>query len=1550
MKSNLYFFVLFLLILVGCGKTQPLKENLPEIKTPQALASCEELKIPKDIAFNGKFIYHLSKCVSNKTKTGEESLPGTLGLLDAMGISGLDKLTTLLLSNPKAPSISGRTEYPYLRTFLTLAERGSVVDGVLSPELFHERFELLQLTSEKLNPYWALNLILELNESGKLEKFLNTLAPLLLDGIDTQSLFAMVNQTLINPKMKDITLSIVDQVFENQGIYSPLKKLVMIEPTYSLSKETQEKCLANWLDPLPKGGSYDCLEGEEFVVLGKKETSKDRFERALDKLSDQDILNLSRLVSDISNDLITMESNERLAVLKKLSNGSRGVINIQEGPLRNLIGFLEFFAGEKDGIQNVKVSDLDEIMSGLKESIDVTGPDAVKALNQKMASSKLHNLVEQLMLNGGTVRGCHLVLPSLKKLDLYDPENFFKQLSLYILPNPECENGLSPVASYYFDTINRRIGLNKDCMGPDGNYYSESCLDEENFKNIQKKISEIDHRGLVQTLEPDSEVLKDLLLTTLKEVKVNLEKDPYYLHWLHFAEGKVGKNIIDFVIEKASTLENYNIISVANLDLLLSEHFVTRDILREDFLENILVKKVEDLKMVQDQFQDLFEGNRRGNDNALRLFSGAYFKGPLEDVLRANLYPELIDPAILEAFKGDDFRVAELLGRIRLEGILINNSRLTADDSELDFRLLGEKNRSIDHVFNYNPTNLSYVFKQVGFSKTPIQLKDILGQNYLRFDKILFDNPLNAINVKTSKGDEFDYWVKNILFTGIKKYGFWAPKFASPNQLDGLDLKFFNKTPYSSQKVREIALFYSKNFLFADALLPKDEGSYSFPRIRPEKFPNINLTRLRLPYENGAWNGHLAFFPNYLRGDNQLQTIGDLRLKFNILWEKDAYNNIPWNLLPSDKKNERDLDSNSFSPNSLEIIKTLSTLDLLTTNRKLKFMPFLGINKECTLPSQESSNCPITFLDTNGVNGETISGLTHYKEFVIRSFLVNYCPLLFRNDKVYQFSDSFYDLMYKNLKLDISQETLNSLCQDNRNLFEDLKDNTPSWYHERILTDIIKTGENPKLKKGLEGLGIHLKYYKNLGKYAHDPENFVRSILNSKGYLPPEYLVYYVRESRDHRGFHSVFPGMLNIYLNYLFNVSLGEGSKLDIALAHYGADVLVNEDLSQGMAQDFLVNTVIASQRAYPNRDANALELIFEILKNLTPRQLDAISALVAYPQDIESLSNFTGTYSIFLKFLMGQTPGGTFWQKPGSQALKQLMRQETVRAMVDLLKEFNLNEIRKGFRSLHGNLVKNIKTPQEAIKIVATSKDFLKDQFLSFNNKKTNAEEIEDTYKKIFFEIYNNLSTEDVNYLMDQMVREDLESFDGKKAKPFYLNNQALTYFAIKNIFKILDIYQSHFNEKQIKGKNDEHYFKNLVMSILLPTRGEDANKGLMALSRFLKEPQLGTWKDLFAPLLFKQPFQGIMLSVLKSASKIKIKDVKLGLDETGVLLPSTHNTLAYVNKRMEWKENTALEVIDSVGVFKRLSVPDNAVWEKQNQLLLNWLTQYEQLKYSL
>jgi hypothetical protein len=110
---------------------------------------------------------------------------------------------------------------------------------------------------------------------------------------------------------------------------------------------------------------------------------------------------------------------------------------------------------------------------------------------------------------------------------------------------------------------------------------------------------------------------------------------------------------------------------------------------------------------------------------------------------------------------------------------------------------------------------------------------------------------------------------------------------------------------------------------------------------------------------------------------------------------------------------------------------------------------------------------------------------------------------------------------------------------------------------------------------------------------------------------------------------------------------------------------------------------------------------------------------------------------------------------------------------------------------------------------------------------------------------------------------------------------------------------------------------------------------------------EPQLGTWKEVFAPFLFKQPFQGLFLNVLGALSKVDTKDVRLGLDETGILLPTTHNTLVYMHKRMEWNKNTAKEIIDSIDVFKRLSGPNKEIWDKQNDLLKNWLTQYDAVK---
>ena len=526
--------------------------------------------------------------------------------------------------------------------------------------------------------------------------------------------------------------------------------------------------------------------------------------------------------------------------------------------------------------------------------------------------------------------------------------------------------------------------------------------------------------------------------------------------------------------------------------------------------------------------------------------------------------------------------------------------------------------------------------------------------------------------------------------------------------------------------------------------------------------------------------------------------------------------------------------------------------------------------------------------------------------------------------------------------------TLNQLNTSNRNNFNELNHNIPYWYHENVLTNLYKLGENPKLKKGLAHLGASIKFFKAQKKYKASPEMVVREIINSKGFLPLNYLKYYVRHTRDHRGFLTVFPGAINTYQNYLFNLSLGFGPQIDDALARYGAGVKVNEDLTKGIVQDFLINDLIKKQMEYPNRDAAAVELIFKILHEIDDNQIDVLTGLVAYPQDIESLTSFTGTYSIFLRFLMNQVPPGKFWKQPGSIALKQLMRQENLRALTDIAGKFDFDEINRALKVLQKSIV-DIGDPVEGVEILRVVRDFLKEEFLSLHKDKGEGMVyifeglIRDIFEKVFF----SLSNDDLNKVFDVLVKDGLVDFKGEKAKSIMADFDFLNYFTLKNTHKLLETYQGHFENRPVVKEADENFFKNLASSLLAPFKIPGAIMGSRILTNLLEDERIGTFEGLLKPLLFEDEYQSKFLGVLKRLNKVTLKDVDKGLVESNILIPSTHHSLKFLRSNMIWRPDASEDVKYGVDSFFRLSSPGSELWEGNYSLLRNWLTQAKEVK---
>ena len=124
-----------------------------------------------------------------------------------------------------------------------------------------------------------------------------------------------------------------------------------------------------------------------------------------------------------------------------------------------------------------------------------------------------------------------------------------------------------------------------------------------------------------------------------------------------FAEGKVPVKVINHVISKVIDSGELSIEKIALLDMELENDPVAKEFLRDDFIENLLTKKIDDLKVVADNFSNIFNGDSVANKKALNIFSGAYFYGPLENFVSGGLYPLKMNAEVTNFFTDDKFRV-----------------------------------------------------------------------------------------------------------------------------------------------------------------------------------------------------------------------------------------------------------------------------------------------------------------------------------------------------------------------------------------------------------------------------------------------------------------------------------------------------------------------------------------------------------------------------------------------------------------------------------------------------------------------------------------------------------------------------------------------------------------------------------------------------------------------------------------------------------------------------------------------------------------------------
>ena len=1516
MKYSILSFLLLVLISCGANKgpqkfVSPQKVN----KSVDAQLACRELKIPADVKLNGRSLYYFPQCASNLID-GEESLAGTINVVRGMGQEGLENLSQLLKADPDGKK-STQDEYPLIKAMTVFIERGTFDQGGVSKSLIDERFGPFQDFLKEFNPFYVSHLLIQMSKSGALKDLLDQFSSF-VETVEMQSLFGLSHSCLTKQQLRNALIYSANRILNTENYYNSLKGILTLEDSITLNTPAQTSYLQDWKDPKYPGSEPVEFSASDIKGDDKPKNGAQRYQEFVDSLDDGEIKRAASFVSNILREFTELDSERRLSVIRKLYEGGTMAFMEQASFMRNLLALSDYFTNQ------VKISDFSEVIRAIKELIEYTGPVAIKSLNQKVGSAKLHSLAEELLINGGKVSGCgEQNFVGLKSVDLEDMEQLYQTLNTFLRPNAGCQHQLSPLAQFIINRVRTEVGIVDGC-NPEN--LEDPCFLDESVTLVSENL-----QGLDWTVEArvDSKVFADLLLEIFADLRFSLERDPYALYWDHLSVGKVDLSDLVKLEELVRQLDEITPESIAGLDEKIDRDDQLKRIYHPNLLENLINNKIEDLSALSEQFNDLF--NKDSDPKTKFLLGGLYNHGPFEQLLSSKMYRQEMTGL---AMPQSDFRVNDIFARLRRPGGLFKNSRLHKVERVLDFDFLGEKSNAVKYAYQRQPDK-KYKLVGIEFKKDPHTPSKIFNNDFWRFEKILQDaQNVNLLgkDVRDGENDQFVEWARNHLYEYLTAQTDWNHLAESSKRtLRPLNIKFFDSEKYSTEEMRKLAHFYSQQFLVAPGYFPADKKSYYVEELISSSAPYIKTQFMALPYERGTkWSTFLNYFPSALmEATDSFESWVDSITQGLV---RSDFEGINWKGLPEDKNGKRDLQG--YSGKELELIKLLSSLNLLTTNRADKYMPFVGTGNQCHFKTGEESLCPVTFndyIDEQGVNRDAFDSLKKYVADNVRSL---YCPFVSTS----HFSKNFVSQMGQALGLPQMQDA--SFCQQQVNLFAEQDDNL-QWMHELVLGDILRMGKNPRLVTGLNKLGSLIRYHKLKNKYSTNKELFLKDFINARGLLPDGMNRYAFKRLADHMGFLVYNPGSINIYNFFIWQSMMQENDYFDNALAYLGAGVKRGDDLARGVGQRFLEDIVVKTYEQNAERDESILYYVFEVVRKLAKKEnrefLDLVTNILVYPQDVETLFTYTETIPLLLFHIEMAIPSQvSFWKRPGCEILRHIIfHQEKMRSLNDWTAAFDYRDIYSALETVADSF-ELLGSSNQISRFVEKGVTLLKNSLMTRDlHGEANIEKLERNVRNFILENAPNDDYKSLNILLEYLPQAHM-GFDGKPTGSVLNQLEPIFEFGIKSAHRLLAIYQGHFDKSNMKINDD--YLQKMGNAFLTPMQSASGAKGAINLAAILSNDDLGGWDSLYRPLLFSPIYQPLVLATLKASDEASLDDYVQAVEESTQLMPKLNNTINYVLLRMEdWKSDDAKYGLESA---LRIFEDDNLIWNKQMSLMQLWL----------
>lgn len=1545
-----------LLFAISCGKSskengfgKTVRTDRSDIKTAQSIAACKQLKFPRDLKLNGHLLYYFPQCASNKVGGGE-TLQGTVNIVSKIGISGLQSMIDFIFLNPQDKTNSSNS-YPLLKAAMVFIERGTYQEDTgTSQTLMSERFGSLQNFLNNANPYWAMHLLLGLNREGLLEGVLDELDTF-TKSYDEQSLFGFVRSVMSDPTLNAAFLNTSLNVFGQKSTYLAYSRLLNIETSSPLTEASKRNCEKSFLDPIRTGAEGLGCE-VEVDTTQPSSNGKDRYLTWYKSLEDSERTGIKAFISQLLKNIIQLEDQERLELIRGLMIGLSRAASEHDSPLRHIYGLVQEIQRTDAGQSVYSAQAFDLLLKSLQKIIDQSKEAALFSLHAKMGSAKLQNDIENLLINGGAVLGCQgIILAGLKDHPLDNPAQFTSLMTPFLSPNDNCRQGLSPLLAFALTQVQGTIKSPMECdLNNVPDKHRPVCIPNQELQKVASEIKAVDWEQFKQMPQSSSELNKSFLASALEELKQMVAEDTFALYYEDLASGAVSTELLSELQLLIQDQSQLNALRISQLDQELQSESKYSQVLKRDFLEKLILYYTRKQAALSDQFEQLNTGT---DDHRLfRVMFGLYNSGPIESLIATRLQWQNL-PDTLKSDVPDEAAAKQILAYFRTPGRLIPNIRLKPDLQEKKYQFFGYKNPSVAHQYVKNNGTGKYELKEFTiYSRYPRN-----GFSFTTPDELSFKDrfyaartPRNMMvkDAKVGKADDLFTWFGTKVIPYFQGQDFASLASAvNPSALrQSIDKRFFEVTPYSQSEARQLAVFYATKILSAPALLPQDANTYQVDRELDSKSPDIMRQHLSFPLGNdryskfmenfpAVWGANFANFEAFL--NNPLASISQDYL-LNLDWEK-----------------VREQEYQDMDPDQRSFIQILGNLNLLTRNNKKKYQPIIGTGPVCQLKNGTAVNCPIHFVDSGSTKA-----IDSFKNYTKRQMLSFFCPLLVEGNTA---NAEQVEEIEQALGLKMATSETRSACQaelsSNRDLtlvqfneqgeMSSLENPFPKWMHGKILADLLGMGKKSELKPGLSTLAMQVRFHK-LKREQNTHEVFAKQLLRSAGFLPNSLLFHSQRKQNAFPGLKAGTPSWINSYLNMMaetIDIPRYAYRPFNRSLIYYGSGVDVDSDLQQGNAQRFLFEMVIdpfvVFKANHPNEPLLKflIQQIDQLAKPENETHRETIGLLLAHAKSLEMLPIFTETTEVLLQILAEFTSGAgqPFWSYPAHEYLRFLLKQEVARSTIAVGSQFGPDQIKRGLSSLL-ELLKKFGDGNQQYQLITKTSQFMRDAFVTqTSEEKINLSKIDEQFSVIARAPLRPRLFSGISHLIGQLAVKHT-NFAGQETKPVVEKLDSMVEYLVERLFYLSGPYQEFFS-KDSSVEEPEDYLRKLVLGMVRPFELATSMNASQAMVQLLEDQRLGTWEGIYRPLIFDKTYRENLKTNLSALDKPSKDDYLMAIKESSILVPEVHGFVNFLVEKIRWNQNTSLDVRYGFQSLKRVSNPKNSIWDKQSQLMSTWLS---------